>query len=127
MPSVTLFAILCMVIVFHIRYEIPLLEMILIYISPAFMLSTLTVLCNLIFTHEHVSTLVCGIIWLLAILSKSMLRFPVVEYIYPFIRYAGDQNRIWLTNKTIIIAICAVIWTGICLAYCKKKSLKSQT
>jgi hypothetical protein len=83
-------------------------------------LSTLAVLCNLIFTYEHVSTLICGIIWLLAMLSKSMLRFPAVNYIYLFIRFAGDQNRVWLINKTVIIAICAIIWTGICLTFCKK-------
>ncbi|NLY96550.1 MAG: hypothetical protein GX082_03835 [Clostridiaceae bacterium] len=118
--TVTFFVVLCMAIVFHIRSEIPLQEMILIYLSPAFMLSTLTVLCNLIFTHEHVSTLVCGMIWLLAMLSKSMLRYPMTEYIYLFIRYSGDRNGIWLINKSVIIAICAVIWTGICLVYGKK-------
>lgn len=118
--TVTLFAVLCMAIVFHIRYEIPLVEMYLIYLSPALMLSTLTVLGNLIFTQEHVSTLVCGMIWLLAMFSKSMLRFPAVEYIYPFIRFAGDRNNIWLVNKIVIIAICVVLWTGICLVYGKK-------
>jgi len=118
--TVTLFAILCMAIVFHIRSELPLWEMFFIYISPALMLSTLAVLCNLVFAQEHVSTLVCGIIWLLAMLSKSMLRFPMVEYIYPFIRYAGYQNRIWIINKTVIIGFCAVIWTGLILAYRNK-------
>jgi len=118
--TVTLFAIICMVIVFHIRSEMPLPEMIFVYISPAFMLTTLTVMCNLIFTHEHVSTLVCGIIWLLAMLSRSMLRYPVVEYIYPFIRYAGYHDRIWFINKTVLITLSAVIWTGIFAVYCKK-------
>jgi hypothetical protein len=118
--TVTLFAILCMVVVFYVRPEMPFWEMVYIYISPALILSTLAVLCNLIFTYEHVSTLICGIIWLLAMLSKSMLRFPAVNYIYLFIRFAGDQNRVWLINKTVIIAICAIIWTGICLTFCKK-------
>ena len=118
--TVTLFAILCMVVVFYVRPKMPFWEMVFIYISPALILSTLAVLCNLIFTYEHVSTLICGIIWLLAMLSKSMLRFPAVNYIYLFIRFAGDQNRVWLINKTVIIAICAIIWTGICLTFCKK-------
>ncbi len=37
----------------------------------------------------------------------------------PFIRYAGYQNRTWLINKIVIIAICTVIWTGICSVYGK--------
>lgn len=119
--TVTLFAFLSMVIVSLIRPEMPLWEMFLTYISPAFMLSTLTVLCNLLFSHEHISTLICGIIWLLAMFSKSMLRYPTVEYIYPFIRYAGDQSNIWLINKALLFVICVVIWAGICLAYRVKK------
>ncbi len=119
--TVSLFALLSMAIVSYGRNEIPLWEMVLIYIPPALFLSTLTVFFNLHYTQEHISTLTCGIIWLITMLIKSLLRFPGVEYVYLFIRYAGDQNGIWLTNKAVLFIICIVMWGGVYLS-CKKQS-----
>ncbi len=118
--TISIFAFAGMVIVSFARNEIPLGEMVLIYLAPAFFLSTISVLCGLCFSQEHIATLISGIIWLLAMLTRSLLRFPGVEYIYPFIRYAGDQNGIWLTNKAALLALSLVLWAVIWLL-CKKR------
>lgn len=117
--TVSLFAVLNMGIVSRIRNEMPLWEMAFMYFAPALFLATLAMLLNLYFTQEHISTLICGVVWLVTMLIKSLLRLPGVEYVYLFIRYAGDQNGVWLANKIILLIICGIIWAGIYLT-CRK-------
>jgi hypothetical protein len=111
--TISLYAVLCMVIVSYMRNEMPLWEMFLMYLSPAIFLSTLAVLLNLHLKQEHISTLVCGVFWLITMFSRSLLRIPSIEYFYLFIRYAGDPNSVWLTNKTVLFIICGIMWVGI--------------
>lgn len=118
--TVCLFAVLGMVIVSLLRSEIPLGEVALMYLSPAFLLATLSALLNLFFLQEHISTLICGIIWLVTMLVRSLLRFPGVEYIYMFIRYAGDQNGVWLVNKLVLVVISFLLW-GVIYLFCKRQ------
>lgn len=80
--TVTMFALISMAIVFFIRYETAIWEMILLYFPPAFFLSTVCVLCGISFSMEHSATLISGMLWLLTMLARSLLRIPGVEYIY---------------------------------------------
>jgi len=118
--TVSVFSFISMVVVFLVRNEMPLREMILTYFAPAFFLSTVCAMCSFCFSQEHIATLICGIIWLLTMLTKSLLRFSGVEYFYLFIRYAGDQNDIWLINKAVLLGLSLVLWAVIYLL-CKKR------
>lgn len=113
--TVSIFAFISMVIVFFIRNEMPLGEMILTYLAPAFFLSTLCAFCGFCFSQEHIATMICGIVWLVAMLTSSLVRYSGVEYVYLFIRYAGDQNGVWLVNKAILSGLSLVLWAIIYL------------
>lgn len=116
----SLFALISIVIVAVVRKELPLGEMVLMYISPAFLLSSIGVLAGLCFAREHVASLLCGILWILTMLAQSLLRFPGTEYVYLFIRYAGDINDIWMVNKLVLLIFGLVLWVVIYLV-CRKR------
>jgi len=103
-----------------IRGEMPWGEMVLMYFPPALFLSSLALLCSLVFSTEHIATMICGTVWLLAMLLRSLLRFKYVEYVYLFIRFAGDQNGIWMFNKMILLLLSIILW-GAIYWLCQKK------
>jgi len=115
----SLFAVFCMVFSSAFRYELPLWELLIIYFSPAFFLSSLCALFGIHHAGEHIATLSCGILWLIVLLTRSVLGIPGAEYIYLFIRYADEQNPVWLWNKIIIAAIGLFLW-GVIYLKCKK-------
>lgn len=115
----SLFAIFCMMLSSAFRYELPLWELLIIYLPPAFFWSSLCALFGIYYTGEHIATLACGIVWLIVLLVRSLLRISGVEYIYLFIRYADEQNPVWLWNKIIIAAIGLFLW-GVIYLKCKK-------
>ena len=115
----SLFAALSMAGASIARYELPLGELLAIYFPPAFFLSSLCALLGLLCRQEHIATLVCGVVWLDLLFTRSLLRFPGLEYIYLFIRFAGDQNNIWLWNKGIVSLAGLLLWSGIYWA-CKR-------
>ena len=106
----SLFALPAMAAAFLLRREMPLSEMLLLYLPPAFLLSTICVLLGMFLSQEHMAALFCGLFWLPALISQSLLRIPGVEYIYPFIRFAGDVNGIWLVNKAALCGIGLLLW-----------------
>ena len=73
-----------------IRGEMPWGEMAFTYFPRALFLSSLALLCSLVFSAEHIATMICGTVWLLAMLLRRLLRFKYVEYVYLFIRFARD-------------------------------------
>ncbi|MDE7404877.1 MAG: hypothetical protein K2M81_07215, partial [Lachnospiraceae bacterium] len=113
------FAVFCMMFSSAFRYELPLWELLVIYFSPTFFLSSLCALLGIHYAGEHIATLVCGIVWLIVLLIRSLLRISGVEYIYLFIRYADNQNPVWLWNKSIIAATSLLLW-GIIYLRCKR-------
>lgn len=115
----SLFAVLSMAGASIARYELPLGELLAMYFPPAFFLSSLCALLGLLCRQEHIATLVCGVVWLVLLFTRSLLRFPGLEYIYLFIRFAGDQNNIWLWNKGIVSLAGLLLWGGIYWA-CKR-------
>lgn len=116
----TIFALMSMAIVSLIRNEAALYELILLYLPPAFFLSTLCTVFGTLFSGEHIATLITGSFWILSMLARSMLRFPGVEYFYLFIRFAGDENGIWLINKAVLAVLGLGLWIVIYLI-CKKR------
>lgn len=111
-----------MAAVWIIRGEMPLGEMMLLYITPALFLSSFSVLCSLLFSAEHMAAMICGIFWLLVMMLQSLLRIPYVEYVYLFIRFAGDRNGIWVVNKGVLGVLALVIW-GVIYLVCRKRYL----
>lgn len=113
------FAVLCMLLSSAFRYELPLWELLAIYFPTSLFLSSLCALLGMYCAGEHVVTLVCGIVWLIILLVRSLLRIPGVEYVYLFIRYADNQNSVWLWNKGIITGCGFFLW-GIIYLKCKR-------
>lgn len=109
------FAVFCMVISSAFRYEFPLWELLVIYFPTTFFLSSLCALLGICCTQEHAATLICGIVWLIVLLIRSLLRIPGVEYIYLFIRYADVQKPVWLWNKGVITMAALFLWDMIYL------------
>ncbi len=119
----TFFALFSMVFSSVFRYEFPLWELLLIYCPPAFFLSSLCALFGIHCTWEHVAASACGILWLLLLLARSLPAIPGAAYIYPFIRYAGEQNSVWLWNKGIVSALGLSLW-GILYLMCRRTGTK---
>lgn len=118
--TVSLMAAVAIVAVFIIRGEMPLGELLLTYLPTSFFLSSLSAYIGLFYSQEHIATLVCGIIWLVMLLIRSLLRIPGVEYFYLFIRFAGDINGVWLVNKAILSLVGLAIWCAIYII-CKER------
>ncbi len=115
----SVFAVFCMVLSSAFRYELPLWELLVIYFPPAFFLSSLCALLGVQNAGEHIASLVCGIVWLIVLIMRSLLRIPGAEYIYLFIRYADGQNPVWLWNKCIVTVIGLSLW-GIIYLRCRR-------
>lgn len=99
-----------MAAVFFIRREMTVGELICIYFPTAFLLSSLAVLTGLVHVREHTATLVCGLVWLVSLMLRSLLRFPRLAYFYLFIRFAEVDDGIWLTNKGVLCLIGLGLW-----------------
>lgn len=108
------FALTAMLLVSVLRREMPVSEMLLLYLSPAFFLSTVSVLVGLCFSREHIATLLCGMLWMFVLMARSLARLPGVEYFYLFIRFVGDQNEVWIINKVILGVLSLLLW---CIVY----------
>lgn len=118
--TVSVFAMVSMIVVFAVRNEMPFWEMVCIYFPTAFFLATLSAMFNICCKQEHISTLICGVVWLLTMLVRSLLRFPFVAYFYLFVRYAGIQDSTWLINKAVLLAISLFLW-GVIYMICRRK------
>lgn len=108
-----------MAAVILIRREMAMGELICIYFPTAFLLSSLAVLTGLVYIREHMATLVCGLVWLISLMLRSLLQFPGLAYFYPFIRFAGADDGIWLVNKEVLCLIGLGLW-GLIYWVCKK-------
>lgn len=113
MGVVSGFAAAGMVIVFFIRNEVVFLEMLWLYFPTAFFLSSLSMAAGICFEKEHAAAMICGVVWLAALMTRGLLRIPIVQYFYLFIRFAGVQSNIWMINKSILLIMGLMIWFGI--------------
>ena len=111
--TVSLFALTTMLAASSVRPGLALGEMLLLYLPTAFFFVSLAALVDRLSRQEHLPTLVCGLLWLVALLTRSLLRLPGVEYVYPFLRFAGDQHTVWLWNKAVLAGL-GLLWWVIC-------------
>ena len=88
-------------------------EMLLLYLPTAFFFASVAALVGGLSPQEHLPTLVCGLLWLVALLTRSLLRLPGVEYVYPFLRFAGDQHGVWLWSKAALAGIGLLLWAAL--------------
>lgn len=116
---VSLFAVTTMALAVLIR-QLPFPTLLALYFPTAFFFSSLAVLVGSVSPQEHTATLVCGLFWLIALLTRSLLRLPGVEFVYPFLCFAGDVHGVWLWNKAIQTVMGAALWVA-AWAYCRKK------
>lgn len=84
--------------------------LLLLYLSPAFFLSTISVLFGVCFSQEHIPTLFCGMLWMLVLMAPSLVQLPGVEYFYLFICFVGDPNDVWIINKVILGVLSLLLW-----------------
>ncbi len=110
MGMVSLFAVVGLIAVSFIRNEMPIWELLLTYFPTALCLSSLSLFIGVRYSQEHIATLVCGVVWLVGLMANSLLRLPFVEYIYPFIRFAGNPDGIWLVNKAVLCTVSFLLW-----------------
>lgn len=104
------FSISAMLLVWVLRQEMPVSEMLLLYLPPALFLSTVSVLFGVCFSHEHIATLFCGMLWMFVLMARSLVQLPGVQYVYLFIRFTGDQNDVWVANKGILGVLSLLLW-----------------
>lgn len=113
MGTVSVFAAAGMAIVSLIRSEMTFMEMLLTYFPTAFFLSSLSMWVGIHFEKEHVATTVCGVVWLVFLMAQGLLRIPIVQYFYLFIRFAGIQGNVWIVNIIVLFCIGFAIWCEI--------------
>ena len=105
--TVSLFALATMLAAACIRPGLAWEEMLLLYLPTAFFLASVAALVGGLSSQEHLPTLVCGL------LTRSLLRLPGVEYVYPFLRFAGDQHGVWLWSKAALAGIGLLLWAAL--------------
>lgn len=107
------FSISAMLLVSILRQEMPVSEMLLLYLPPALFLSTVSVLFGVCFSQEHIATLFCGMLWMFVLMARSLVQLPGVQYVYLFIRFTGDQNDVWVVNKGILGTLSLLLWCAV--------------
>ncbi len=108
--------VLCIICMLGLRLYIldfSFIEMVFIFTVTTFFFTSLGVFSSFLSKQPHVPVAVCGILWLLTLMVKSMIRFPVVAYLYPLLRFADPDTEIWLANKMILLAISICLWLSI--------------
>ena len=111
--AVSLFALATMLAAAWVRPGLAWGEMFLLYLPTAFFFASVAALVGGLSPQEHLPTLVCGLLWLVALLTRSLLRLPGVEYVYPFLRFAGDQHGVCLWSKVALAGIGLLLWAAL--------------
>ena len=109
--AVSLFALATMLAAACIRPGLVMGEMLLLYLPTAFFFASVAALVGAASPQEHLATLMCGLLWLVALLTRSLLRLFGVEFVYPFLCFAGDQHGVWLYNKAVLAGMGLFLWT----------------
>ncbi len=76
--TVSLFAFAPMLAAAWVRPGLAWGEMLLLYLPTAFFFASVAALVGGLSSQEHLPTLVCGLLWLVALLTRSLLRLPGV-------------------------------------------------
>lgn len=117
---VCIFAFIGIYITFFLKKDILIYELILVFLSTSFFLSTICILVSLLSDMEHMGTMIVGIFWLFSLMSISLLRFKPIQLCYIFVRYAGIHSYIWVINKGILVIVSLLLWL-IIYVICKRR------
>jgi hypothetical protein len=118
---------LCLICMLGLRlciFDFSLIEMLFIFIVTTYFFTSIGVFSSFLSKQPHIPAAICGIIWLLTLMVKSMIRYPVVAYLYPLLRFVDPDTEIWLTNKMILLAISICLWLSIYFV-CRKRRIIS--
>lgn len=107
---VSIFALVGMVGVMFLKANMSFGDLVIAFFPTAFFLTSLCVLLSVITRGQHIATMIMGVLWLFSIMSMSLLRFKVIQYFYPFARYAEIQEPVWVINKGVLLAVGVVSW-----------------
>ena len=99
--TVSLFALATMLAAAWVRPGLAWGEMLLLYLPTAFFFASVAALVGGLSSQEHLPTLVCGLLWLVALLTRSLLRLP------------GDQHGVWLWSKVALAGIGLLLWAAL--------------
>lgn len=108
--AITLFAVAGMAGVSIITQTAAIGDLLLTFLPTAFFLSSVCVFLSMLSGVPHIPTMAVGVIWLFSIMSMSLLRFPIMQYFYLFVRFAGIESPVWVVNKIILLLIGIVLW-----------------
>jgi len=119
--------VMCIICMLGLRLfilDFSLTEMFFIFMVTTFFFTSIGVFSSFLSKQPHVPAAVCGIIWLMTLMAQSMIRFPVVAYLYPLLRFADPDTGIWLENKMTLLAISICMWLSIYFV-CRKRRIMS--
>lgn len=108
--AITLFAVAGMAGVSIITQTAAIGDLLLTFLPTAFFLSSVCVFLSMLSGVPHIPTMAVGVIWLFSIMSMSLLRFPIMQYFYLFVRFAGIESLVWVVNKIVLLLIGIVLW-----------------
>jgi len=114
---------LCIICMLGLRLcmlDFSLAETFFVFMVTTFFFASIGVFSSFLSRQPHVPAAVCGVIWLLTLMAKSMIRFPVVAYLYPLLKFADPDTEKWLVNKMVLLAISICLWLLIYLV-CRKR------
>jgi len=117
--------VICIICMLGLRLfilDFPFTEMFFIFMVTTFFFTSIGVFSSFLSKQPHVPAAVCGIIWLMTLMAKSMIRFPVVAYLYPLLRFADPDAGMWLVNKMTLLAISLCMWLPIYFV-CRKRRI----
>lgn len=118
--AITLFAVIGMAGVSIITQTAAIGDLLLTFLPTAFFLSSVCVFLSMLSGVPHIPTMAVGVIWLFSIMSMSLLRFPIIQYFYLFVRFAGIESLVWVVNKIVLLLIGIVLWIWVFII-CQKR------
>lgn len=116
---------LCIACMLGLRYWVlnfSLIEMLFVFMVTTLFFTSIGVFASFLSGQPHVPVAVCGTVWLLTLMVKSLTRFPVVAYIYPLLRFADSDMEIWFVNKMILLTMSICMWVWI-YWICRKRMM----
>lgn len=118
--AITLFAVVGISGVSIITQTAAIGDLLLTFLPTAFFLSSVCVFLSMLSGVPHIPTMAVGVIWLFSIMSMSLLRFPIIQYFYLFVRFAEIESLVWVVNKIVLLLIGIVLWIWVFII-CQKR------
>jgi hypothetical protein len=111
--------IVCMAGLWLWALKFPLIETLFVFAATTFFFTSIGVFVSFLSKQSHAPAAICGTIWLLAIMARSLTMFPVIAFFYPLLKFADSDTEIWFANKMTLLVVAICLWSWIYLT-CKK-------